>query len=64
VPIPAYRLRLRSLSYGGQVAQAGYLLAVFGCPAPITSFLFLRYQPHGFKIGAETLDRHGMIVII
>jgi hypothetical protein len=41
-----------------------YLLMVFGCPAPITSFLFLRYHQHSFKIRAEILFRYEMIIII
>jgi len=31
---------------------------------PVTSFLFLRYRPQSFKVGAEILDWDGMIIVI
>jgi hypothetical protein len=39
-------------------------MAALGCPASITSFLFLRYFQPGFKVGAESLHQDRMISII
>jgi hypothetical protein len=40
------------------------------CPAEemssdvFTSFLFLRYRLHSFKVGADVLHQYGMIIVI